>query len=354
MRAWEQNFRKVEPYTPGEQPKSTRVIKLNTNENPYPPSPAALETMRSMDPAALRKYPDPDAVILRDAIAEYYGISRDRIFPGVGSDDVLGMAFLTFFNGPKPVLFPNITYSFYDVWADLFQVPYETQPLDEAFQIVPSDYMKPNGGIVIANPNAPTGVELPLEAIEEIVKANQESVVIVDEAYVDFGARSALPLTEKYENLLVVQTYSKSRAFAGVRIGFAMGHPALIDALYCVKNSYNSYTMSTPTILMGAAVMKDREYFEKTTAKVITTRERVKKELTALGFTFGDSKSNFIFAKREGTDAKALFEALRAEGIFVRYFNKPLISDYLRISIGTDAEMDAFLGFVRQYLEENA
>ena len=350
MRAWEANFRKVEPYTPGEQPKNPRVIKLNTNENPYPPSPAAAEVLRSMDPSILRKYPDPDSSLLRDAIAEYCGISPDRVFVGVGSDDVLGMAFLTFFNGPKPVLFPNITYSFYDVWADLFRVPYETQPLDKDFRIVPEDYMKPNGGIVIANPNAPTGVELSRDLIEEIVKANQESVVIVDEAYVDFGARSALPLTEKYENLLVVQTFSKSRAFAGVRIGFAMGHPALIKALNCVKNSYNSYTMTTPTILLGAAVMKDRAYFEESTAKVIATRERVKKELSALGFTFGDSKSNFIFAKREGTDAKKLFEAMRADGIFVRYFNKPLIRDYLRISIGTDEEMDTFLGYVKQYL----
>ena len=352
MRAWEANFRKVEPYTPGEQPKNPRVIKLNTNENPYPPSPAAAEVLRSMDPSILRKYPDPDSSLLRDAIAEYCGISPDRVFVGVGSDDVLGMAFLTFFNGPKPVLFPNITYSFYDVWADLFRVPYETQPLDKDFRIVPEDYMKPNGGIVIANPNAPTGVELSQDLIEEIVKANQESVVIVDEAYVDFGARSALPLTEKYENLLVVQTFSKSRAFAGVRIGFAMGHPALIKALNCVKNSYNSYTMTTPTILLGAAVMKDRAYFEESTAKVIATRERVKKELSALGFTFGDSKSNFIFAKREGTDAKKLFEAMREEGIFVRYFNKPLIRDYLRISIGTDEEMDTFLGYVKQYLAE--
>ena len=353
MRAWEKNFRQVKPYTPGEQPKSTRVIKLNTNENPYPPSPAAAEVLRSMDPALFRKYPDPDAVLLRDAIAEYYGISRDRVFAGVGSDDVLGMAFLTFFNGPLPVLFPNITYSFYDVWAELFQIPYETQPLDDAFRIVPGDYKKPNGGIVIANPNAPTGIQLPMDALEEIVKANQESVVIVDEAYVDFGAESALPLTEKYENLLVVQTFSKSRAFAGVRIGFAMGHPSLIAALNCVKNSYNSYTLSTPTILLGAAVIRDRAYFEETRAKVIATRERVKAALSELGFTFGDSKTNFIFAKREGTDAKALFEAMRSEGIFVRYFDRPLIRDYLRISIGTDEEMDAFLGFVKQYLAEH-
>ena len=350
MASWEDNVRKVVPYTPGEQPKIANIIKLNTNENPYPPSPAVLKALRETDGDYLRRYPDPKSQDLTDAFARLHGIDSSRVFAGVGSDDVLAMCFLTFFNSEKPVLFPDITYSFYDVWADLFQVPYETQPLDKDFRIVPEDYMKPNGGIVIANPNAPTGVELSRDLIEEIVKANQESVVIVDEAYVDFGARSALPLTEKYENLLVVQTFSKSRAFAGVRIGFAMGHPALIKALNCVKNSYNSYTMTTPTILLGAAVMKDRAYFEESTAKVIATRERVKKELSALGFTFGDSKSNFIFAKREGTDAKKLFEAMRADGIFVRHFNKPLIRDYLRISIGTDEEMDTFLGYVKQYL----
>lgn len=349
MRAWEKNFRAVEPYTPGEQPQR-KVIKLNTNENPYPPSPAVKEVLKNMDMEAFRKYPDPNAGRLVNAIAEYYGIPSDRVFVGVGSDDVLGMAFLTFFNGPDPVLFPNITYSFYDVWAELFRVPYETQALDENFEIRPADYRKKNGGIVIANPNAPTGVMLPLDKIEEIVKNNQESVVIIDEAYVDFGGVSALPLTEKYENLLVVQTFSKSRAFAGVRIGFAMGHPDLIRALNNVKNSYNSYTLSTPSILLGEAAVKDRTYFEETCAKVVATRERVKKELSALGFTFGDSRSNFIFAKREGTDAEALFEALKKADIFVRYFKKPLISDYLRISIGTDGEMDTFLAFLKDYL----
>ena len=351
MRAWEKNFRQVKPYTPGEQPKSTRVIKLNTNENPYPPSPAAAEVLRSMDPALFRKYPDPDAVLLRDAIAEYYGISRDRVFAGVGSDDVLGMAFLTFFNGSLPVLFPNITYSFYDVWAELFQIPYETQPLDDAFRIVPGDYKKPNGGIVIANPNAPTGIQLPMDALEEIVKANQESVVIVDEAYVDFGAESALPLTEKYENLLVVQTFSKSRAFAGVRIGFAMGHPSLIAALNCVKNSYNSYTLSTPTILLGAAVIRDRAYFEETRAKVIATRERVKSVLSELGFTFGDSKTNFIFAKHPNLDAAEVFQELREEGIFVRYFPKERIKDYLRITIGRREEMETLIASLEKKVQ---
>ena len=349
MRLWEQNFRDVEPYTPGEQPKDRNVIKLNTNENPYPPSPAVEKALREMDLARLRKYPDPAAEELTEAIADYYGITKDRVFPGVGSDDVIGMAFLTFFNGPKPVLFPNITYSFYDVWADLFRIPYETPALNENFEVVPEDYFRENGGIVLANPNAPTGVELPLDQLEEIIRRNQASVVIVDEAYVDFGGESALGLTEKYENLLVVQTFSKSRSFAGMRIGFAMGHPDLIAALNRVKYSYNSYTMNTPSIILGTAAIRDRAYFEETTGKIIRTRERVKKELAALGFTFGDSKSNFIFAKREGTDAEKLFRTLKENGIYVRWFSKPLIRDYLRISIGTDEEMDCLLSFLRQY-----
>ena len=299
MRPWEQNFRDVEPYTPGEQPKDKNVIKLTTNENPYPPSPAVEKALREMDLSRLRKYPDPAAEELIQAIAEYYGISKDRVFPGVGSDDVIGMAFLTFFNGPKPVLFPNITYSFYDVWADLFRIPFETPALNEKFEVVPEDYFRENGGIVLANPNAPTGVQLPLDQVEEIVRRNQESVIIIDEAYADFGGDSALGLTEKYENLLVVQTFSKSRSFAGMRIGFAMGHPDLIAALNRVKYSYNSYTMNMPSIILGAAAMRDRAYFEETRDKIIRTRERVKKELAALGFTFGDSKSNFIFAKIE-------------------------------------------------------
>ena len=349
MRLWEQNFRDVEPYTPGEQPKNRNVIKLNTNENPYPPSPAVEKALREMDLARLRKYPDPAAEELTEAIADYYGITKNRVFPGVGSDDVIGMAFLTFFNGPKPVLFPNITYSCYDVWADLFKIPYETPALNENFEVVPEDYFRENGGIVLANPNAPTGVELPLDQLEEIIRRNQASVVIVDEAYVDFGGESALGLTEKYENLLVVQTFSKSRSFAGMRIGFAMGHPDLIAALNRVKYSYNSYTMNTPSIILGAAAIRDRAYFEETTGKIIRTRERVKKELAALGFTFGDSKSNFIFAKREGTDAEKLFRTLKENGIYVRWFSKPLIRDYLRISIGTDEEMDCLLSFLRQY-----
>jgi len=350
MREWVNNIRRVEPYTPGEQPKMANIIKLNTNENPYPPSPMVEEALRKMDVGFLRKYPDPNSDLLVSAIAEFYGVEKDQVFVGVGSDDVLGMAFLTFFNGSLPVLFPDITYSFYDVWASLYRIPYEQIPLDAEFRICPEDYMKDNGGIVIANPNAPTGTELPLSEIERILGANQKSVVVLDEAYVDFGGTSALPLVEKYENLLVVQTFSKSRSLAGVRVGFAIGHRDLIAALNAVKNSYNSYTINTPAILLGTAAVKDRAYFEDCCRKVAATRERVKKELSALGFTFGDSVTNFIFAKREGTSAKELFQALRENGIFVRWFNKPRISEYLRITIGTDEEMERFLRFLKSWL----
>jgi histidinol-phosphate aminotransferase len=352
MNGWEKNLRAVEPYTPGEQPQRTDIIKLNTNENPYPPAPGVAKLLAEMDSAQFRKYPDPEASLLVAAIADFYGLKKEQVFTGVGSDDVLGMAFLTLFNGPKPVLFPNITYSFYDVWANLFRIPYETPALDADFRIVKEDYFRDNGGIVIANPNAPTGVALPLSEIEEIVKRNPDSAVIIDEAYVDFGAESALPLIGRYENLLVVQTFSKSRSMAGIRIGFAMGSEKMIAALKRVKYSYNSYTMNLPSILLGAETLKDRDYFEKTTARIVATRERVKKELHGLGFVFGDSKTNFIFAGHPELDAGRLFEDLREAGIFVRHFDKPLVRDYLRITIGTDGEMDRLTAFLRSYIEE--
>ena len=272
------------------------------------------------------------------------------MFVGVGSDDVLAMSFLTFFNSGKPVLFPDITYSFYDVWADLYRIPYECQPLDEDFCIKKEDYMKPNGGIVLANPNAPTGVMTELAVIEEIIAANPDVVVIVDEAYVDFDGRSCVPLIEKYDNLLVVQTFSKSRALAGMRIGYAMGSQKLIQYLKDVKFSFNSYTMNALTIAAGVASLADEAYFRQNLAKVVATRERAKKELARLGFVFGDSKTNFIFAAHKTVPAQELFEALRASRIYVRHWNKPRIANYLRISVGTDEEMDRLLAFLEQYL----
>lgn len=351
MKTWENNIRKVVPYTPGEQPNEPDMIKLNTNENPYPPAPGVRQILHHMDTEELRLYPDPTAGDLVRAIAEFYHLKEEQVFVGVGSDDVLAMSFLTFFNSEKPILFPDITYSFYDVWADLFRIPYKRPALDENFCIRKEDYFAENGGVIFPNPNAPTGVELPLADIEEIIRRNQDVIVIVDEAYVDFGARSALSLIEKYDNLLVVQTFSKSRSMAGMRIGFACGNPKLIKYLNDVKYSFNSYTMDRTALAAGAAAVRDREYFEETCRKIIETREWTKKELKALGFTFGDSKANFIFASHKSCPASELFQALRSQHMYVRYFPKDRIDNYLRITIGTREEMEKFLDFLREYLK---
>ena len=351
--SWEDNVRKVVPYTPGEQPKIKNIIKLNTNENPYPPAPGVKKVLEEMEVSNFRKYPDPTCDELVTAIADFYKVDKENVFVGVGSDDVLAMAFLTFFNSKDPekkVLFPDITYSFYDVWADLFRIPFRQVPLNEDFTITPSDYFAENGGIVIANPNAPTGVLLPLDQIEEIVKRNPDVVVIVDEAYIDFGGESALPLIDKYENLLVVQTFSKSRSMAGMRIGYAFGCKKIIKYLLDAKFSFNSYTMNMPALSLGAAAVKDKEYFEECRKKVIATRERVKPLLTELGFTFGDSKTNFIFAKHKEKHGKEIFDYLRQNGIVVRRFDLPRISEYLRISIGTDEEMDRLISVLKEIL----
>lgn len=350
MKPWEKNIRQVVPYVPGDQPKGDKLIKLNTNENPYPPAPQVRRIQEEMDTDRLRKYPDPGATCLTQALAEYYGLKEEQIFVGVGSDDVLAMAFLTFFNSQKPLLFPDITYSFYKVWADLFRIPYETPKLDENMCIVPSDYMRENGGVIFPNPNAPTGIYMPLTQVEEIIKQNQDVVVIVDEAYIDFAGPSALALLDRYENLLVVQTFSKSRSMAGLRIGFAMGHPDLIKALNDVKYSYNSYTMNMPSQLMGAAAVKDKDYFENIRQKIISTRERSKVRLRELGFTFPDSQANFIFASHSRVPAGQIFEALKKEQIYVRYFNAPRLDNSLRITIGTDEEMEQLFAFLETYL----
>lgn len=350
MRPWEAYFRSVEPYVPGEQPGGDRLIKLNTNENPYPPAPGVLEALKGMDGAALRKYPDPAVSGLKAALAGRYGLLPEQVFVGVGSDDVLAMAFLTFFNSGKPVLFPDVTYSFYPVWAELFGIPYETIPLDEDFRIRPEDYRKENGGIVFPNPNAPTGRFLPLGQVEDILRHNQDVVVIVDEAYIDFGGASAVSLLEKYENLLVVQTFSKSRSMAGMRIGYGLGGASLIKAMENVKYSYNSYTMNMPSIILGIEAVKDEEYFQKTTGKIIETRKRAAERFAGLDFEFPDSAANFLFVKHRRVPARQIFEALRKARIYVRYFDKPRISDYLRITIGTDEEMDELFAFLESYL----
>ncbi len=349
--SWENNVRRVVPYTPGEQPKDTDVIKLNTNENPYPPSPKVKEILENYDCGKMRLYPDPDSTVLVEAIAERYKLSKSQVFVGVGSDDVLSIAFLTFFNSDKPILFPDITYSFYDVWADVYRIPYVQKPLTEDFKINPDDYKCENGGIIFPNPNAPTGCEESLEMIEEIVKANPDSVVIIDEAYVDFGAESALALIDKYENLLVIQTFSKSRSMAGMRIGYAMGNEKLIKYMNDVKFSINSYTMTPLTQLCGAEAVKDEDYFQSTLKMIVDVREYSKERLSQLGFTFTDSKSNFIFASHKTKSAGEIFTALKERKIFVRYWNKPRIGNHLRISVGTREEMDALFTALEEILK---
>lgn len=348
--SWESNVRKVIPYTPGEQPKNTDVLKLNTNENPYPPSPGVKDVLDMYDCGRMRLYPDPDSTVLVEAIADRYGLETSQVFVGVGSDDVLSVAFLTFFNSDKPILFPDITYSFYDVWADVYKIPYKQIPLTDDFRIDPQDYKSENGGIIFPNPNAPTGCEESLDMIEEIVKANPDSVVIIDEAYIDFGAESALSLIDKYENLLVIQTFSKSRSMAGMRIGFAMGNKKLIKYMNDVKFSINSYTMTPLTQLCGAEAVRDEKYFQETVSKIVATRENSKKKLAELGFTFTDSKSNFIFASHASVPAEKIFNELKKRGIYVRYWNKPRISNHLRISVGTDNEMEALVSALKEII----
>ncbi len=351
--SFKDNIRKVTPYVAGEQPKvEGKIIKLNTNENPYPPAPGVRKLMDEMRLSDLRLYPNTFAEPLRKELAARYDLKNENIFVGVGSDDVLAMAFLTFFAGEKPVLFPDITYSFYDVWAELFKIPYKRIPLDEEFKININDYKEPNGGIVIANPNAPTGICEPLSFIEEMLKNNPDSLVIVDEAYIDFGGESAVSLLSKYENLLVVQTFSKSRSMAGLRIGFAMGSTEVISAMDAVKNSYNSYTMNYPSQVLGVEAVRDEAYFKETCEKIIATRERSNKELPALGFTFPDSKTNFIFATHKTMRAEDIAAALRKKNIFVRHFSKPRIDNYLRISIGTDEEMDTVFAVLKEVIHK--
>lgn len=352
MAGWQNNLRKVEPYVAGEQPQGKKVIKLNTNENPYPPAPGVERVMEQFPVEILKKYPDPEVRVLNEALAAYHGVSVDQVFTGVGSDDVLAMAFLTYFNGDKPILFPDITYAFYPVWAAVYQIPYETVPLQEDFTIRREDYYRPNGGIVLANPNAPTGIGEGLEFIEDIVKHNPDVVVIVDEAYVDFGGESALSLLERYDNLVVVRTFSKSRSMAGARIGYLIGSKEAVAALKAVKESVNSYTMNHLTIAMGAASVEDDTYFKARLEQVITTRERSRKELEALGFEVLPSQTNFVFARHRSVPGKKIFEELRAREIYVRYWNKPRIDRYLRISIGTDEEMDELFAALKEILTE--
>ncbi|MBQ3899165.1 MAG: histidinol-phosphate transaminase [Lachnospiraceae bacterium] len=347
---WENNVRKVVPYVAGEQPKQKDVIKLNTNECPYPPAPAVEKSLKEIDFDSFRLYPDPDTSSITEALAKYYNVSTKNVFVGVGSDDVLSMAFLTYFNSDKPILFPDVTYSFYDVWADLYRIPYKTVPLKDDWSIDKEGFKQENGGVIFPNPNAPTGLFEDVSTVEEIVCANPDVVVIVDEAYIDFGGESVIPLTTKYDNLLVVQTFSKSRAMAGMRIGFCIGNEKLIGYLNDAKFSFNSYTMNRPAQELGALAVLDDAYFKDITGKIVKTREWTKKELTRLGFTFPDSKANFIFASHKSIPAKDIYTYLRTRNIFVRYWDKARINNSLRITIGTDEQMKTLIGALEEYI----
>jgi histidinol-phosphate aminotransferase len=340
---WSPFVRDLVPYVPGEQPKLTKLVKLNTNENPYGPSPKAIEAMRAEVNDNLRLYPDPNSDLLKQAVARYYGVESNRVFLGNGSDEVLAHAYNAFFKHDKPLLFPDISYSFYPVYCGLYGVEFEVVPLDEQFQIRVEDYNRPNGGIIFPNPNAPTGCLLALEAVEQILKANPDSVVIVDEAYIDFGGETAIDLVDQYPNLLVTQTLSKSRSLAGLRVGLAVGHPDLIEALERVKNSFNSYPLDRMAIVGAAAAFDDREYFEQTCKQVIASREVLVEQLESKGFEVLPSAANFIFARHPQHDAAGLAAKVREQGVIVRHFKQERIAQFLRITIGTPEQNQALV-----------
>ncbi len=351
MKLWKNNIRDIEPYVPGEQPQESNVIKLNTNESPFPPSPEAIKAISALNTDNLRKYPSFVCPELKAALMRNYTVKEDELFLGNGSDEVLALCFMTFFNSDKPVLFPDVTYSFYPVWCDLYNIPYETIPLDDSFKIRKEDYYKPNGGVVIANPNAPTGVFMPLDELEDIIQHNSDVIVIVDEAYVDFGGTSAIDLIHKYDNLVVVQTYSKSRNLAGIRVGYAAMQSELTAALEAVKNSFNSYTINTLSQTAAAASALDKDYFNKCTTAIKDNRIYTTTELSKLGFDTLPSSANFIFTTNPKVHAKDIFEYLKSKKIYVRYFNKPRINEYLRITIGTREEMTALVDALKEYIK---
>jgi len=340
---WSPFVKDLVPYVPGEQPKLAKLVKLNTNENPYGPSPKAIAAMQAELNDNLRLYPDPNGERLKQAVADYYGVRLDQVFVGNGSDEVLAHAFHGLFQHDKPLLFPDISYSFYPVYCGLYGISAEVIALDEQFRIRVEDYARPNGGIVFPNPNAPTGCLLALEAIEHVLKANPDSVVLVDEAYIDFGGATAIGLVDQYPNLLVTQTLSKSRSLAGLRVGLAVGHPDLIEALERIKNSFNSYPLDRMAIAGAAAAFADREYFERTCQQVIESREVTVAGLQALGFEVLPSAANFVFARHPHKDAATLAAGLREQGVIVRHFTQARIAQFLRISIGAPEQNQALL-----------
>lgn len=347
---WSPFVHNLVPYVPGEQPKMTRLVKLNTNENPYGPSPKALAAMREQISDDLRLYPDPNCDLLKQAVADYYGVQTNQVFVGNGSDEVLAHAFQAFFQHGKPLLFPDISYSFYPVYCGLYGVEPKQIPLDEDFAINLDDYRQDNGGIIFPNPNAPTGRLLTLDAIEQLLQQNSESLVLVDEAYIDFGGQTAIALVEKYPNLLVVQTLSKSRSLAGMRVGLAVGQPELIEALERIKNSFNSYPLDRVALAGAAAAFADRDYFEQTCNKVIASREEMVRQLSALGFDVLPSAANFVFARHPQQDAGELAAKLREQGVIVRHFRQPRIEQFLRISVGTDEQNAELYTALNAYL----
>ena len=354
-RFWSAVVHGLTPYVPGEQPKLPNLIKLNTNENPYPPSPKAVAAMAAQmgsDGAHLKLYPDPNSDLLKQAVARRYGLTAHQVFVGNGSDEVLAHAFLALLKHDRPILYPDITYSFYPVYCGLYGIAYETVPLTEDFTLRVEDYLRPNGGIIFPNPNAPTGRALALGDVERIVAGNPDSVVVVDEAYVDFGGETAIPLIAKYPNLLVVHTLSKSRSLAGLRVGYAVGSAELIEALERVKNSFNSYPLDRQAIVGAAAAIEDEAWFEQTRQAVMATRERLTADLTNLGFQVLPSAANFIFARHPARDAGELAKALRERSIIVRHFKQPRIDQFLRITVGTDAECQALTTALAEILAD--
>lgn len=349
-RFWSELVNGLTPYVPGEQPRIPHLVKLNTNENPYPPSPKVLEAIQSQTGDILRLYPDPEAVELKAVLADYFGLTMQSVFVGNGSDEVLAHTFCALLRQDRPLLFPDVTYSFYPVYCGLYGVAYRNVPLDNALRIVPEDYAPDNGGIIFPNPNAPTGVILPLASVRRILDLNPDSVVVVDEAYIDFGGESAAALIPEYPNLLVIQTLSKSRSLAGLRVGYALGHPDLIEGLERVKNSFNSYPLGRLAIAGAVAALQDRTYFEQTRLAIMKSREQLMIDLGALGFTVLPSAANFIFAEHQDRRAADLAEALRARRILVRHFHLPRIDNYLRITVGTDEQSRVLLDGLAEIL----
>lgn len=350
---WSDLVHKLTPYVPGEQPKLDNLIKLNTNESPYGPSPRAVAAIRDSAADSLRLYPDPEARELRQAIADYYKIRYEQVFVGNGSDEVLAHTFQALLKHNAPLLFPDITYSFYPVYCQLYGIDYQQVPLTDEFAVEVADYASPNGGIILPNPNAPTGRLLGLAEIEKLLRLNQSSVVVVDEAYIDFGGESAVALIDRYPNLLVIQTLSKSRALAGLRVGFAMGDAALVEGLIRVKDSFNSYPLGRPSLAGAVAALQDREHFESSCARIVASRERLTAELQAMQFQVVPSRANFVLARQPQWDAEQLQARLRADGIVVRHFRQQRVQQYLRITVGTEAEIDRLLESLRAILGES-